>query len=133
MCSYFKFCIRHIQSYSSITQEHTHAYAEPCVFLAYSETRQIPITKHIQVPRYIHNTILNIFTIPPSWTFDTVLHASVFRTPPYLGMLYFRHILPQLYLPIFRYILADSGISRILAQLEAYSEPMAYSAKYSEP
>ena len=43
-----------------------------------------------------------------------------------------RHI--ELYLPTFGYILVDSGIFRILAQLDmfiyikAYSEPMAYSA-----
>ena len=82
-----------MQSYSSITQEHTHAYTEPCVFPAYSETWQIPITKYIQVPRHIHNTILNIFTIPPSWTFDTVLHASVFRT----GRARTRHVIFQAY------------------------------------
>ena len=71
--NYFRFCFRQIQTYSGIvqehTQEHTHAYSEPW---------HIPITKHIQTPRYIHNTILNIFTKAPSCTFDTVLNAPVF-------------------------------------------------------
>ena len=53
---YCRFCFRHIQIYSSIIQEHN--------------------TKYIQTTRYIHNTILNIFTRAPSWTFDTVLNAS---------------------------------------------------------
>ena len=44
---------------------------------AYSEPWHIPITKHIQPPRCIHNTILNIFTKVPSWTFDTVLNAPI--------------------------------------------------------
>ena len=60
--SYFRFRFRHIGTYSSIIQDHTHAYSEPCVPLAYSEPWHIPTTKHIQTPRYIHNTILNIFT-----------------------------------------------------------------------
>ena len=38
----------------------------------------IPITKHIQTLRYIHNTILNIFTKAQSWTFDAVLNAPLF-------------------------------------------------------
>ena len=64
--------------YSSIAQEHTHAYKEPCVSLAYSEPWHIPITKHIQTQRHIHNTILNIFSKVPSWAFDTVLNAPPF-------------------------------------------------------
>ena len=72
--SYFRFCFRHIHIYSSIIQEHTHAYSEPCVSLACLEPWHIPITKHIQAPNYINNTILNIFT-KASWTFDAVLNA----------------------------------------------------------
>ena len=55
--SYSRFCLRQIQTYLSIIQEHTHAYLEPCVSLAYSEPWYIPITKHIQTPSYIRNTI----------------------------------------------------------------------------
>ena len=36
--------------------------------MAYSEPWHIPITKHIQTPRYILNTI--------SWTFDTIANVS---------------------------------------------------------
>ena len=75
--SYFRFCFRHIQTYLSTIQEHTHAYSEPCVFLAYSEPWHIPVTKHIQISRYIDNTILNIFSKATSWKFDTVLNAPV--------------------------------------------------------
>ena len=77
MYSYFRFCFRHIQINSRIIQEHTHAYLVPSVSLAYSEPWHILITKHIQTPRYIHNTILNIFTKAPSWTFDKVLNAPL--------------------------------------------------------
>ena len=77
-CSYFRFCFRHVLTYSSIIQEHTHAYSEPSVSLAYSKPWHISITKHIQTLRYIHNTILNIFTKAQSCTFDTVLNAPVF-------------------------------------------------------
>ena len=64
----------------------------------------------------------------------------LFRAPTYLGTLCFRHIQLynvrhiEIYLPTFGYILVDSGICRILAQLnmfmyiKAYSEPMTYSA-----
>ena len=55
---------RHIRA----LYEHTHVYSEPCVSLAYSEPWHIPITKHIQTPRYILNII--------SWTFDTVPNVS---------------------------------------------------------
>ena len=51
----FRFCFRDIQIYSSIIQEHTHAYSELCVSLLNSEPW------HTQAPKYIHNTILNIF------------------------------------------------------------------------
>ena len=36
-----------------------------------------PTTKHIQTSKYIHNTILNIFTKARPWTFDTVLNAPL--------------------------------------------------------
>ena len=76
--SYFSFCFRHIhQTYSRIIQEHTHACLVTSVSLAYSEPWHILITKHIQTPSYIHNTILNIFTKAPPWTFDTVLTAPL--------------------------------------------------------
>ena len=95
--SYFRFCFRHIQTYSRIIQEHTHAYSVPSVSLAYSEPWHILITKHIQTPRYIHNTIFNIFTKAPSWTFDAVLNAPLsLKDALYFTVsltLYFRHIL----------------------------------------
>ena len=46
--------------------------------MTYSEPWYIPITKDIPNLRYIHNTTLNIFTIAPSWTFNTVLNATFF-------------------------------------------------------
>ena len=76
--SYFRFYFKHIQTYSSIIEEHTHANSEPCVSLVYSEIWHIRITKHIQTPKYIHDTLLNIFTKAPSWTHDTVLNAPLF-------------------------------------------------------
>ena len=118
------------------------------------------------VPRYIHNTILKLFTKPRSWTFHTILNApplqmvSKFQSDLTVYLtLYFKHIqhiqIPGLfrhvilqqgifshihnirhietYLPAFGYISEDSGIFKILAQLEifmyikAYSESVAYS------
>ena len=70
--SCFRFCFRRVQTYSSIIQEHTHAYSKPCV------SWHISITKHIQTLRYIHSTILNIFTKAQSCTFDTLLNVPVF-------------------------------------------------------
>ena len=80
---------------------YTHIYTEICGFLIYSEAWHIPIRKQIQTLRYIHNTILNIFTKASSWTFDTVLNVPVFyrcyltsRVPlRYLLTLHFRHFL----------------------------------------
>ena len=77
MYSYFRFCFRHIQINSRIIQEHTHTYLVPSVSLAYPEPWHILITKHTQTLRYIHNTILNIFTKAPSWAFDKVLNAPL--------------------------------------------------------
>ena len=72
-------CFRHIQTYSSIIQEHTHAYSEACVSVAYSKPWHVLITKHIQTPRYIYNTILNIFTKAPSWEFGSYECASLLK------------------------------------------------------
>ena len=122
--SYFRFCFRHIKIYSSIVQEHIHAYSEPCVSLAYSEPWHVRTTKHIQTYRYIHNTRLNFFTKAPSWTFDTILNGPLFYrcyltstvTLRYLLALYFRHFLThsrliQTYLFLLRHI-KKSGIFR---------------------
>ena len=73
-----RFCFRHVQTYSSAIQEHIHAYSELSVALAYSKPWHIPITKHIQTLRYIHNTTLNIFTNAQSWKFNANLTASLF-------------------------------------------------------
>ena len=73
--SYFRFCFRHVLTYSSIIQEHTHAYSEPSVSLVFLKSWHISIPKTV---RYIHNTILNIFTKAQSCTFNTVLKALVF-------------------------------------------------------
>ena len=122
--SYFRFCFRHIQTYSSIIQEHTHAYSEPCLFLVYSEPWYIFITDHIQTPRYIHNTILNIFhksSILVVWYSSEyafllkMLYFTVFLT------LYFRHILAcsrfiQPYLVLLRHIRNPSILKNILLQ-----------------
>ena len=65
MYSNFRFCFGQDQAYSSIIQEHTHAYfltMYPCVSLEYSKPWHISIPNHIQIPRYIYNTLLNIFT-----------------------------------------------------------------------
>ena len=68
---------RRVFSFSKY-DNNTHAYSEPCVSLTYPEPWYILITKHIQrYPRYIHNTILNIFSKAPLWTFDTVLNAPL--------------------------------------------------------
>ena len=77
---YFKFCLRHILTYSSFFQEHTHVYSELCVSLPNSEPW------HIQTLRYIHNTMLNILTKTPSLTLDFWNNFTVSLT------LHFRHI-----------------------------------------
>ena len=64
---------RHIQALFKSLLTHI----QNLMFLTYSEPWYIPITKHIQAPGYIHNTILNIFRKAPSWTFDTVLNAPL--------------------------------------------------------
>ena len=81
--SYFSFCFRQMQTYSSIIQEHTQADSETCVSLPNSEPWHIPSTKDIPTPKYVHNTIFNIFTKPQSWTFDNSECAS------FLKILYF--------------------------------------------
>ena len=99
LCSYFMFCFKHVQTYSNIIQEHTHAYSEHCLSLPNSEPW------HIQTPRYTHIIIFNIFTKASSWTFDAVLNTPLLwmlsnfqsnftvRTLAYLGTFSFRHIL----------------------------------------
>ena len=57
----FRLCFRHIQTYSSVFQEHTHGYTEPW---------DIPITKYIGTQWYIHNTRLKTLTKAPSRTFE---------------------------------------------------------------
>ena len=76
--SYFRFCFRHVLTYLSIIQEHTHAYLKPSVSLAYSKPRHISITKHFQTLWYIHNTLLNIFSKAQSCTFHAVLNSPIF-------------------------------------------------------
>ena len=78
--NYFRFCFRHIQTYLTITQEHTHAYSKSCVSQPYSEPWHIPITRHIQTPWYIHTIVLKIFTKALPWTFDIILNAPPFYT-----------------------------------------------------
>ena len=92
----FKSILTHIQNFVCL------AYSEPCHIL---------ITKHIQTQRYIHNTILNIFTKAPSWTFDTVLNAPLLKMLCFTVSLtlYFRLILArsrfiQPYLLLLRHI-----------------------------
>ena len=131
---YFKFCFRHIQTYSSIMQEHIHAYSEICVSLACSEPWHIPVTGHAQTPRYIHNTISNISAKASFRIFDTVLNAPVsYRCYLTSGVnlrsltLYFRHtwraqdIQPYLF---------SLGILRTLAYLGAYS--FSHTQEYSK-
>ena len=59
-----------------------HIYALFKSILEHIENLRYPwhilITKHIQILRYIHNAILNIFTKAQSWTFDAVLNAPLF-------------------------------------------------------
>ena len=66
---------RHIQALFKRIFTHIQRFS---MSLAYSKPWHIPITKHIQTLRYIHNTILNIFTKAQSWMFDAVLNAPLF-------------------------------------------------------
>ena len=90
------FCFRHIQTNWYIIQGSAHTYSEPCISLVYSKPRHIPVTKHIQTPRCIHNAILNIFTKAASWAFDTVLSAPSRITLLLSLTLHFRNIHPYL-------------------------------------
>ena len=88
------------------------------------------LLRYIKNPSILKNILLQKYT-------DII---TLFRALTYLGTSYFwyiqlnnvRHI--EVYLPTFEYVLVDSGIFRILAQLDkfmnimAYSEPMAYLA-----
>ena len=97
--SYFRFCFRHVQTYSSIIQEHIHALSEFSVSLAYSKPWHIPITKHIQTLRCIYNNHIKHFQKEQTWTFDTVPNASFF----YRCYLTYRH-LSRCISDIFRHI-----------------------------
>ena len=119
--SCFRFGFRLNQPYSSIIQKDTHSHSEPCVSQAYSEPWHIPIKKHIQTSRYIHNTILNIFTKASSCMFDTVLNAPLFYrcqsnfTASFT--LCFRHILAYSKLiKSYLFLLRDLLVSNILLQ-----------------
>ena len=139
MCIYFRFCFTHIQTYSSIIQDHTHTYSEPCVSLGYSKPWHIPITKHIQTLRYIHNTTLNIFTKAQSRTFDTNLNGPFFyrcyltsRVTLHIFKLYLRIIqaysrLIQPYLVLLKHV-KSPGIFGAFS----FSHNQAYSKRYTQ-
>ena len=93
----------------------THAYLVPSVSLAYSEPWHILITKHIQTQRYIHNTILNIFSKAPSWTSDTVLNAPLSLKDAILNGAF--NIVFQTYFGILKIY------SVIIVLVKAYEEP----------
>ena len=59
-------------------KEHTHEYSALSIDYIYISAylEHILVTKHIQTPRYIHDTILNIFKKAQSWMFNTVLDMS---------------------------------------------------------
>ena len=91
-----------------------------------------PIQPYSFLVGHIKNpSILRIILLLPQ------LGIRLFRTPGYLGTLCLRHIKNvrhiEAYLPAFGYILADSSIFRVLAQLDifmyikAYSKTIAYS------
>ena len=113
--SYFKFCFRHIRIYSSIIQEHTHAYSEPCVSLAYSEHFHILTTKHIQTPSYIHNTILSIFTKNTILDVNTVLNASLLYKDTILYCVF--NIIFQTYSSMFKIYLVIFILARYHRQI----------------
>ena len=120
---FFRFCFRHLQTYSSIIQEHTYAYSEPCISLVCSEPWHILITKHVQAPRYINNTILNIFTKAPSWTLiEFWMRFSLQDATLYSVLtLHFRHIRAssrfiQPYLFLLRHIKNPSILRNFLLQ-----------------
>ena len=70
-----------LQACSDIFKHYSRAYSRIfrifCV-LGIFKPWHIPITKHIQTLRYIHNTTLNIFTKAQSRTFDTNLNTPLF-------------------------------------------------------
>ena len=88
------------------------------------------LLRYIKNPSILKNILLQRYA-------DII---TLFRALTYLGTSYFRHIQLnnvrhiEVYLPTFEYVLVDSGIFRILAQLDkfmnimAYSEPLAYLA-----
>ena len=88
------------------------------------------------VPRYIHNTILKLFTKPRSWTFHTILNASLLQMVSnfqsdltvYLT-LYFKHI-QHIQIPgLFRHVILQQGIfSHIhnIRHIETYLPAFGY-------
>ena len=109
---------------------HIQACSELWVSLPYSEPWYVPITKHFQTLRYIHNAILNIFTKAPSWMFDAVLNAPLFfrcyLTSTVSLTLYFRHI--QAYSVLIQPYL---GALTYLGTF-CFSHTQTYSKRYTE-
>ena len=68
-----------LQACSYIFEHYSRAYSRTLRSFCVLGTKpcRILITKHIQTLRYIHNTILNIFTKAQSWTFDANLNAPL--------------------------------------------------------
>ena len=80
LCRYFRFFLKFpwFQANIDIFEHNSRAYSRIFRTLCISNifrNQESSYHKHIQTPRYIHNTTLNIFTKAPSWTFDTVLNA----------------------------------------------------------
>ena len=75
--SCFRFCFRHVSTYSSIIQEHIHAYSKLSVSFSCSKPWHIPIPKRIQTQLYIQITILNIFTKAHFSTFDANMNPPL--------------------------------------------------------
>ena len=89
---YFRFCFRHVQTFKFYSRAHSRIFrisSLPDIFRTQHTGRKLnvyktfslrPVSmrKHIQTPRYIHNTILDISIKASSQAFDTVLNASLF-------------------------------------------------------
>ena len=119
-----RFCFRHIQTYSSVLEEHTHAYSEPCVSLPYSEPWHILITniskvysKH-HIKHFHKSSILDVWYSSECTSLLKMLDFTASST------LYFRLILAcsrfiQPYLFFLRHINNPSILRNIL--LHRYS------------
>ena len=131
-----------LQACSDIFKHYSRAYSrlsEFSVSLAYSKPWHIPITKHIQTLRYIHNTTLNIFTKAQSRTFDTNLNGPFFyrcyltsRVTLHIFKLYLRIIqaysrLIQPYLVLLKHV-KSPGIFGAFS----FSHNQAYSKRYTQ-